>query len=116
MNKVKKTTFIDRFKNAVKAFKGKPIGSVQFGVDVKRCDQCEYKNENPIRDNLLVTAGARAAYMQGTMNKVGDRIECDERTNEWLKEHPWPTTVVQCEKCGLWYKYDLGHECKGEEK
>lgn len=50
------------------------------------------------------------------MNKVGDRIECDERTNEWIKQHPWPTTVTQCEKCGLWYKPDIGHECKGEKE
>jgi hypothetical protein len=63
MNNLKRTTIIDRFKNAVRAFRGKPIASVQYGMEIKRCDKCEYKCENPIRDDLLVTAGARAAYM-----------------------------------------------------
>lgn len=63
MNKIKRTSFMDRMKNAVRAFKGQQIGSLYFGVDVKRCDKCEHKNGDLIRDNLLVTAGARAAYM-----------------------------------------------------
>lgn len=63
MNEIKKTTLKDRIKNAVRAFKGKPVTSVQFGIDVKRCDKCEYKIGDLIRDNLLVTAGARAGYM-----------------------------------------------------
>lgn len=64
MNEVKRTTFVDRLRNAVKAFKGQPIGSLYFGVDLKRCDECQYKKERPLRDDLLVTAGARAAYME----------------------------------------------------
>ena len=32
-------------------------------MDLKRCWECEYKNVPAIRNNLLVTAGARAAYM-----------------------------------------------------
>ena len=56
-------TLTQRIKNAVQAFKGKPIATVAFGVDVKRCSECEYKFEASIRDNMLVTAGARAAYM-----------------------------------------------------
>ena len=39
------------------------IGQLYFGMDFKRCWECEYKNRTPIRDNLLVTAGARVAYM-----------------------------------------------------
>lgn len=54
---------IDRINNAIRAFQGKPIGSLTFGVETKRCDECEYKFKPVIRDNLLITAGARAAYM-----------------------------------------------------
>ena len=38
------------------------IDGLTIGVDFKRCDKCEYKN-NEMRDELLVTSGARAAYM-----------------------------------------------------
>ena len=37
-------TFRDRIRDAIRAFKGKPIGSLTFGVDVRRCDKCEYRN------------------------------------------------------------------------
>jgi hypothetical protein len=56
-------TLTQRIKNAVRAFKGKPITTVALGVDVKKCSECAYKFQASIRDNLLVTAGARAAYM-----------------------------------------------------
>lgn len=36
--------------------------TINIGVDVKRCSECEYKN-NEMRDELLVTSGVRAAYM-----------------------------------------------------
>ena len=62
MNKLQRTTFLDRIKNAINAFRDRPIGSVQYGIDIKRCDECEYKDTG-YRDNLLVIAGARAAYM-----------------------------------------------------
>jgi hypothetical protein len=32
-----------------------------MGVAIKRCDECEYRSD--IRDNILVTAGCRAGYM-----------------------------------------------------
>lgn len=54
---------VERFKRSVYAFKGNLIGNLYFGVDIKRCDRCEYKNVPEIRDNLLVTAGARAVHM-----------------------------------------------------
>ena len=56
-------TFTQRINNALRAFKGKPITTVAFGVDVKRCSECMFKFQASVRDNLLVTAGARAAYM-----------------------------------------------------
>lgn len=47
------------------------------------------------------------------IEKEFPKIECDEATNEWLKQHPGArTTVTQCEKCGLWYKPILGHKCE----
>ena len=55
-----------RLKDALEAFRGVPktkIGQMYFGMDIKRCWECEYKNVPAIRDNLLVTAGARVAYM-----------------------------------------------------
>ena len=75
-NAIKKTTLVDRVKRSVEAFKGNPVGNLYFGVDIKRCDQCEYKNVPEIRDNLLVTAGARAAYINCS-NKINipDGIE-----------------------------------------
>lgn len=40
------TTFGDRVRRAVKAFKGEKADSleVKLGVDIKRCDECEYKD------------------------------------------------------------------------
>lgn len=63
MNTVKKISLSDRIKNAVMAFKGTQIGSLSFGVDVKRCDQCEHRSDGNIREHLMVIMGARAAYM-----------------------------------------------------
>lgn len=40
MNKVKETTFFDRIRNAWQAFQGKPVKSIQLGIDVKRCSVC----------------------------------------------------------------------------
>lgn len=54
-------TFKERLNRAIKAFKGQNVGSLQFGIDVKRCHECEYRSD--IRDNLLVTAGCRAGLM-----------------------------------------------------
>lgn len=56
-------TFKERIQRAIKAFKGQNVGSLQFGIDVKRCDECGCRSD--IRDNLLVTAGCRAGSMSG---------------------------------------------------
>ena len=60
---MRRTTFMDRMKNALRAFQGKPIGSITYGIDIKRCDKCEYKSDLSMRDHLMITVGARAAYM-----------------------------------------------------
>lgn len=39
------------------------IDKLTIGVDFVRCSECDYKNKAYIRENMLVTAGARAAYM-----------------------------------------------------
>ena len=44
MNKPKFTTLSDRIKAAIRAFKGRPIDYITFGVDIKKCNECEYKN------------------------------------------------------------------------
>lgn len=37
----------------------------------------------------------------------------DAETRKWFRNHiTAQTTVMQCEKCGLWYKPILGHKCK----
>lgn len=38
---MKKRTMIDRIRDAIRAFLGKQIGSVTFGVDVKKCSECD---------------------------------------------------------------------------
>lgn len=43
MLNLKKLTLIDRLKNSVKALKGKPIGSVNFGVNISKCSECKYR-------------------------------------------------------------------------
>ena len=88
-NTVKKTTLMDRFKRAVEAFKGSPVGNLYFGIDVKRCDQCKYKNISEIRDNLLITAGTRAAYMN-----CSDKIDIPEGIEEEFKLAEFLTEVI----------------------
>ena len=43
MNEIKKRTLIDKCRDAYRAFRGKQIGSLTFGIDVKKCSECEYR-------------------------------------------------------------------------
>ena len=55
---------ITRCKAAARAFVGKrPFDSVEYGLKVTRCRDCEHMLNSGVRDNMLVTVGARAAYM-----------------------------------------------------
>ena len=45
MNELKKLTFMDRLKNAAKAFMGKPVGSVTYAFELRKCSDCEF-NQN----------------------------------------------------------------------
>jgi hypothetical protein len=63
MNTIVQVTLMDRLRNAIRAFQGKPIQSLSLGIDIKRCDECEYKSDANAREHLLVIMGARAAYM-----------------------------------------------------
>ena len=41
------------------------------------------------------------------------KAKYDYKTLKWLRNHiGWQTTVCKCEKCNLYYKSSLGHECK----
>lgn len=41
----------------------------------------------------------------------------DKSTEKWFREHPHSeTTVMKCDKCGLFYKPSLGHKCKLSQK
>lgn len=39
------------------------LPELKIGVSFVRCDECEYRQDHTLRDNLLVTAGSRVAYM-----------------------------------------------------
>ena len=80
---------VERFKRAVDAFNRSQVGNLYFGIDIKRCDQCKYKNIPEIRDNLLITAGARAAYMN-----CSDKIDIPEGIEEEFKLAEFLTKVV----------------------
>ena len=43
MTKIKKRTLFDKCRDAYRAFRGKQIGSLTFGVDVKKCSECDYR-------------------------------------------------------------------------
>lgn len=43
MNEVKKLTLLDRIYNAVRAFQGKPVGSITYGLELKECSECGNK-------------------------------------------------------------------------
>ena len=74
-----------------------PVGNLYFGIDVKRCDQCEYKNIPEIRDNLLVTAGARAVHMDYRREiAIREGLEEEDKLAEFL------TKVIE---------YYLSHDC-----
>jgi hypothetical protein len=45
MSKVKKTTLLDRIRDTVRAFQGKPKDTIDVGVRVHRCHECEYKQK-----------------------------------------------------------------------
>ena len=106
-NTIKKITLADRLKRSVKAFKGNPVGNLYFGVDIRRCDQCEYKNIPNNRDNLLVTAGIRAVHMD-----YSGEIDIPEGLEEEYKLVEFLTKVVD-EYIRLdWGNFDLYLEAK----
>lgn len=42
MNDMKKTTIIDRIRNAWRALAGKPAQTLTIGIETRRCAECEY--------------------------------------------------------------------------
>ena len=50
MNQVKPTTLGTRIRAAIRAFKGEPIGSLTFGIDIKKCSECNHKNTPNLPD------------------------------------------------------------------
>lgn len=87
MNDMKRTTIIDRFKNAIRAFQGKPIQSISLGVDVKRCDECEYKSGASMREHLMVIMGARAAYMDAMATiDIPEGLEAEGELVDFVKK------------------------------
>ena len=56
MNEIKKRTLFDKCRDAYRAFCGKQLGSLTFGIDVKKCHECEYRRET----NILYLCDQRA--------------------------------------------------------
>lgn len=45
------------------------------------------------------------------------KVKCDQETQRWLdKNIAQQTTVMKCEKCGLFFKPSLGHKCRKDEQ
>ena len=44
MTEIKKRTLFDKCRDAYRAFRGKQIGSLTFGIDIKKCSECDYKS------------------------------------------------------------------------
>lgn len=43
---------------------------------------------------------------------MAETLKFDPKTYDWMHSHKWADiTVVRCEKCGLHYKQELGHNC-----
>lgn len=57
MKKPHKTTLFDRLKDALNAFNRKPFETLRLGMEVKRCDECEYKNPRLIELNSFSVGG-----------------------------------------------------------
>lgn len=50
MNRLKKSTFLDRIRRAWRAFCGKPTDRIVVGFEVKRCSECEYRKQSEMED------------------------------------------------------------------
>ena len=48
------------------------------------------------------------------MSNEKQKIELDATTKAWFEQQPkrTVTTLLKCEKCGLFYKPSLGHKCE----
>lgn len=75
MNDIKKRGLGDKLRDAFNAFRGKPVQTLRFGMEVKRCGDCEHYQNSFIRDYLLVSASTRAAYMDGERVDLPSGIE-----------------------------------------
>lgn len=87
MNDFRRTTFMSRLTNAIMAFRGKPIQSLSLGLDIKRCDQCEYRGDANIREHLMVIMGARAAYMDAMATiDIPEGLEAEGKLVSFIKK------------------------------
>lgn len=67
--------------------------------------------EDEIENNTDALIEEARRYLE----RETEKIVCDKATDEWFKKHPGlRTTVARCEKCGLYFKPSLGHECEVE--
>lgn len=45
------------------------------------------------------------------------KVKFDKETQSWLEKNlTQQTTVMKCEKCGLFFKPSLGHKCRKDEQ
>ena len=82
MNETHKTTIKDRIKNAIKAFRGKPVGVINYGIRVTMCKDCDRRDLSrivtrigrEIEENQRVAFDGGAAYRAG-LHKTLEIIE-----------------------------------------
>lgn len=68
-------------------------------------------------DSFDIYVENRLKYEFGKKWAPPTRSIYDDATTEWFKKNPdAQTTVMSCDRCGLYYKPILGHKCKKKEK
>ena len=53
----------NRIRKAWCALQGKPYQTLELGLSIVECKNCQHRGDTSYRDHLLAKAGTRAAYM-----------------------------------------------------
>ena len=91
MNEVKKTTMAMRIRAAWRALTGKPKNSIELGLEIKRCSECER--------GICETCGYKV-HSEG-VSKLPDCNDCGKVKNCEYKPRLGAYTRINCP---LWEK------------
>ena len=91
MNEVKKTTMARRIRAAWRALTGKPKNSIELGLEIKRCSECER--------GICETCGYKV-HSEG-VSKLPDCNDCGKVKNCEYKPRLGAYTRINCP---LWEK------------